>query len=49
METAVNFLINYLIENFHLTDASFEKFEEAKEMEKEQIIQTYIDARNLDK
>jgi transcriptional regulator with PAS, ATPase and Fis domain len=36
-QTAVEQLINYMKENFHLTDESLRKFEAAKEMEKEQI------------
>ena len=35
--TAVEQLINYMKENFHLTDESLKKFEQAKEMEKQQI------------
>jgi hypothetical protein len=36
-QTAVEQLINYMKENFHLTDESLKKFDEAKEMEKQQI------------
>ena len=35
-QTAVEQLINYMKENFHLTDESLQKFKEAKEMEKQQ-------------
>ena len=35
--TAVEQLINYMQENFHLTDEALQKFDEAKQMEKEQI------------
>ena len=35
-QTAVEQLINYMKENFHLTDESLEKFEQAKQMEREQ-------------
>ena len=41
-QTAVEWLINYMTENFHLTDESLTSFQKAKEMEKEQL----IDARN---
>ena len=38
-QTAVEFLINYMLENFHLTDYTvMVVFEQAKQMEKEQII-----------
>ena len=36
-QTAVEQLIIYMKEKFHLTDESLQKFEEAKEMEKEQL------------
>jgi hypothetical protein len=38
-QTAVQFLIEYMTENFYLTDQSLEQFDIAKEMEKEQIMQ----------
>ena len=41
-QTAVEWLINYMTENFHLTDESLTSFQKTKEMEKEQL----IDARN---
>lgn len=37
-QTAVEWLTNYMKANFHLTDESIEIFEQAKKMEKEQII-----------
>jgi hypothetical protein len=37
-QTAVEFLIDYLEDNFCLSKASRLKFEEAKEMEKQQLI-----------
>ena len=45
-QTAVEELINYMKKNFHLTDESLQKFEEAKEKEKQQMIKfanDYID------
>jgi DNA-binding transcriptional regulator YiaG len=45
-QTAVEQLINYMKENFHLTEKSLQKFDEAKQMEKEQTIKftnRYID------
>jgi hypothetical protein len=36
-QTSVEQLINYMKENFHLTDESLQKFEEAKEMFQQQI------------
>ena len=32
-QTAVEQLVNYMIENFHLTDEALEKFDEALQME----------------
>jgi hypothetical protein len=46
-QTAVEQLINYMKENFHLTDESLQKFDEAKEMEKEQIKNAWIVANDL--
>lgn len=40
-QTAIEYLVNYLEENFHLTDEAFLKFKEAKEMEKQQIAEAY--------
>ena len=40
-QTAVNILVSYMLENFHLTDEALEKFEQAKQMEKEQRIKDY--------
>ena len=40
-QTAVDWLVNYMIENFHLTDESLSKFEQAKAMEKEQIVSAH--------
>jgi hypothetical protein len=40
-QTAVEWLVKYIIENFHLTDESLSKFEQAKAMEKEQIVDAY--------
>lgn len=37
-QTALEFLIEYMEANFYLTDESRAKFEEAKTIEKEQII-----------
>jgi hypothetical protein len=36
-QTAVEQLINYMNDNFHLTDESLKKFEEAKQMFQQQI------------
>ena len=44
-QTAVEQLINYMKENFHLTDESLEKFEQAKQMEREQHGDTWLDSR----
>jgi len=41
-QTAVEQLINYMKENFHLTDESLKKFEQAKEMEQEQLKEMYL-------
>ena len=41
-QTAVEQLVNYMKENFHLTDEALEKFEEAKQMEKEQIFDAFV-------
>jgi hypothetical protein len=43
-QTAVEWLVKYMIENFHLTDESLSKFEQAKAMEKEQIMKAVYDA-----
>lgn len=41
-QTAVQFLINYMLENFHLTDYTvMVVFEQAKQMEKEQIVDAF--------
>ena len=40
-QTAVEQLVNYMIENFHLTDEALQKFDEAKQMEREQIEEAY--------
>jgi|688.fasta_scaffold20471_11 hypothetical protein len=40
-QTAVQFLIEYMTENFYLTDQSLEQFDIAKEMHKEQIMDAY--------
>ena len=42
-QTAVEQLVNYMMDNFHLTDEALEKFEEAKQMEKEQIEDAWVD------
>lgn len=42
-QTAVEWLIDYMKENFYLTDESLKKFEQAKKMEKEQLEQYYDD------
>ena len=42
-QTAVKFLINYMCANFHLTDESLQKFEQALSMEKEQIIDAFYE------
>ena len=43
-QTAVQFLINYMLENFHLTDYTvMVVFEQAKKMEKHQIIAARMD------
>ena len=44
-QTAVNILVNYMLENFHLTDEALEKFEQAKEIEKKQIENAYLQKR----
>jgi len=44
-QTAVNILVTYMLENFHLTDESLEKFQQAKEMEKEQIMMAFNDGK----
>ena len=41
--SAVQCLVNYLEENFHLTDESFEIMEKAKLMERWQIIEAKMD------
>ena len=41
-QTAVEQLINYMKENFHLTDESLKKFEEAKQMEKHEKAKCWI-------
>ena len=46
-QTAVEQLVNYMKENFHLTDESLEKFDEAKQMEREQIMNAF-DIRKID-
>ena len=46
-QTAVNILVNYMLENFHLTDEALEKFEQAKQMEKEQIVESWNDGNLL--
>ena len=40
--SAVEWLTNYMKANFHLTDESIEIFEQAKQMEKEQIMDAYL-------
>ena len=40
-QTAVEWLVNQMIENYHLTDESYYDFNRAKEMEKEQILDAY--------
>ena len=45
-QTAVEQLINYMKENFHLTDEALQKLEEAKEMEKQQKLRCWIAAAN---
>ena len=42
-QTAVEQLVNYMKENFHLTDEALEKFEQAKQMEREQIMEAWDD------
>ena len=42
-QTAVEWLVNYMVENFHLTDESLSKFEQAKAMEKEQMNEIHLD------
>ena len=37
-QTSVEQLINYMKENFYLTDEALQKFDKAKEMEKQQKI-----------
>jgi DNA-binding protein H-NS len=45
-QTAVEQLVNYMKENFHLTDEALEKFEQAKQIENEQIINAQMDMFN---
>lgn len=45
-QTAVEQLVNYMKENFHLTDEALQKFEQAKQMEKEQMKFAWIDGNN---
>ena len=40
-QTAIQYLVNYLEENFHLTDQAYEIMLQAKLMEKEQIAEAY--------
>lgn len=40
-QTAVEWLINYMEANFHLTDESRDVFEQAKAMKREQIIDAF--------
>ena len=44
-QTAVEWLVNYMLKNFHLTDESIEKFEQAKQMEEEQHKETFKQSR----
>jgi hypothetical protein len=46
-QTAVEWLVKYMIENFHLTDESLSKFEQAKAMEKEQVIKSNRDGVDM--
>ena len=46
-QTAVNFLINYMCANFHLTDESLQKFDQALAMEKEQIVNSHIEGQRV--
>ena len=41
-QTAVEQLVNYMKENFHLTDEALIKFEEAKQIFEEQIFDAFI-------
>jgi hypothetical protein len=43
-KTAVQKLIDYMEENYHLTEESRLEFKKALELERMQIISTYIDA-----
>jgi len=43
-KTAVQTLIDYMEENYHLTEESRLEFKKALELERMQIISTYIDA-----
>ena len=45
-QTAVEQLVNYMKDNFHLTDESLEKFEQAKRLEKDQIEDAQMDMFN---
>lgn len=45
-QTAIDYLVNYMLENFHLTDESLEIFEQAKQMEREQIINAWRNGDN---
>lgn len=45
-QTAVEWLIEYMLENFYLTDGSYEAFKTAKQMEKEQIMDAYKEAED---
>ena len=48
-QTSVEQLINYMKENFHLTDESLQKFEQAKEMEKQQMKWAWVDGNDTDR
>ena len=43
-QTAVEQLVNYMKENFHLTDEALEKLEQAKQTEREQHGKTWLDS-----
>ena len=41
-KTAVEWLVSYMTENFHLTDEALLKFKEAKEMERQQLMDFFV-------
>jgi hypothetical protein len=46
-QTAVEWLVSYMTENFHLTDEALLKFKEAKEMERQQLKDAAVSIGNI--